>query len=200
MAVAARVARTANNNRNKKTTKVLRAAVLLRHNQLARAARLAESKGIADAIPDTLKALPSLFNDLGVMDDATLRRLYGPDVPPIRATTYVSITVQMVKDNLSAVAPLTTSHKDGWRAEHLIALPANKDCAAALIDLVGALASGDVTDDTCDLLSSATRIIILKKTEAEIAAMRAALGEAYLQPHRPPGMGGNSHNWRQCAY
>jgi len=47
-----------------------------------------------------------------------------------------------------------------------------------------------VTDATFDLLSSANLDIILKKTEAEMAVMHAALGEACLQPHRPLGMGG----------
>jgi hypothetical protein len=90
--VVDRLARPAN-NRRKKTKKTLRAAALLRHNHFAHATRLAESKGIADAIPDTLKAIPFLFKKPGVVDDPTLRRLYGPEVPPTRATTYVSISV-----------------------------------------------------------------------------------------------------------
>ena len=86
----------------------------------------------------------------------------------------------MVKNSLATVSPLTTPHKDGWRAEHLLALTVDQDCAAAITDFVGALASGDVTDATCDLLLSATLIILLKKSEEEMAVMRAALGEAYL--------------------
>ncbi len=36
-------------------------------------------------------------------------------------------------------------------------------------DLIAAqLVAGDVTDNTCDLLSSATLVILLKKTEEEI--------------------------------
>ena len=89
-----------------------------------------------------------------------------------------------------AVSPLTTPHMDGWRAEHLIALTTDHDCAAAITDFVGAQASGNVTDATCDLLSSGTLVILLKKTKEEMAAMHAALGEAYLQPQRPLGMGG----------
>ena len=38
--------------------------------------------------------------------------------------------------------------------------------------------------------SSATLVILLKKSEEEMAAMRTSLGEAYLQPYRPLGMGG----------
>ena len=94
-AMTARLARPAN-TRSKKTKKALRAVTLLRHNQCARAAGLAESKGVADATPGTLKALPSLFKDPGVVEEATLRRLYGPEVPPTRATTAVNITVKMV--------------------------------------------------------------------------------------------------------
>jgi hypothetical protein len=41
----------------------------------------------------------------------------------------------------------------------------------AIVDCVGALVSGDVTDATCDLLSSATLDIFLKKMEEEMAAM-----------------------------
>ena len=80
-------------NRIKKTKKALRTAALLHHNQLARAASLAKSKGVAGANPDTLNALPSLFKELGVVDDATLWRLYGHEVTPNRATTAVNITV-----------------------------------------------------------------------------------------------------------
>ncbi len=53
----------------------------------------------------------------------------------------ITITPDMVKTCLEAVAPLTTPHKDGWRAEHLLALCADPECASALTDLVGTLAS-----------------------------------------------------------
>ena len=65
-ALSARLARPVN-NRSKKTKKALRAVALLRHNQFARVVILAESKGVADATPDTLKALPSLSKDLDVV-------------------------------------------------------------------------------------------------------------------------------------
>ena len=65
-------------------------------------------------------------------------------------------------------------------AEHLLALAEEQDYAAAITDFVGALAAGNVAYSTCDLLSSATLVILLKKTEEEMADMRASLGEAYL--------------------
>jgi hypothetical protein len=95
----------------------------------------------------------------------------------------------MVMPCLEEAAPLTTPHRDGWRAEHLLALSANLGFAEALTDLIGALAAGDVTDATCDLHSSATLVVLLIKLEAEMAALREAQGDAYLQPHRPLGMG-----------
>jgi len=167
-------------NRSKKTKNALRTVALLCHNKFAHAVGLAESKGAADAIPVALIALQTLFKEQGVVDHATLRRLYGPKVTPTRATTVVNITVHMVKDSLAAVAPLTTPPKKGWRAEHLLALAEEQDCAAAITDFVGALVAGDVTDSTCDFLFSATLVIFLKKTEEEMADMRASLGEAYL--------------------
>jgi hypothetical protein len=78
---------------------------------------------------------------------------------------------------------------DGWLVEHLPPLNTDYDCRAALMDLLAAMVAGDVTDATCDLLSSASMVILLKKTEAEIEALGATQGEAYMQPHRPLGMG-----------
>jgi hypothetical protein len=69
---------------------------------------------------------------------------------------------------LAEVAPLTTLHKDGWRAEHLLTLCKDLDCGAAFTDLIATLVAGDVTDNTCDLLSYATLVILLKQTEEEM--------------------------------
>ena len=96
----------------------------------------------------------------------------------------------MVHACLEVAAPLTTPHRDGWRAEPLLALDADLMCAEALTNLVRALALQDVTDATCNLLSSATLAISLKKTEEDMAALRALQGDQYMQPQRPMGMGG----------
>ena len=96
----------------------------------------------------------------------------------------------MVQACLEAIAQLTTPHKDGWRAEHLLALSANLSCVEALADLIRAVAMRDATDATCDILSSATLVVLLKKTEAEMVALREAQGDAFFQPQRPLGVEG----------
>ena len=88
------------------------------------------------------------------------------------------------------MAPLTTPHKDGCRAEHLLRLGDDQACEVAITDLVGALAAGDVTDSTCDLMSSAaTLAVLLKKMEEEMEALKAKQGDHYRQPQRLLGMG-----------
>ena len=175
--------------RSKKAKAARRAAALLRHNQFARAAGLADNKGIADASLDTLDAIPELFKEPGQVDEEVLRRLYGPKVTPTRESMAVTLTPEQVLKNLADVAPLTTPHRDGWRAEHLLPLCKDQDCGAAFTDLLGALVAGDVTDDTCDLLSSATLVVLLKKTDEEMAALKVKQGPLYKQPQRPLGMG-----------
>jgi hypothetical protein len=99
-----------------------------------------------------------------------------------------TITPDMVQKCLASIAPLTTPHKDGWRAEHLLSLCVDQDCAAAFTDLMAALAAGDVTDNICDILSFAPLVVLLKKLEAEMRALRRKQGPAYRHPHRPLGM------------
>ena len=175
--------------RSKEARTARRAVALLIHNQFVRAAGLSDSKGVANATYDTLDALPDLFKDPSAVEDATLRRVYGPKVTPTRATTTLVITPKLVRKCMESVAPLTTPHRDEWRADHLLRLGADQDCMAALTDMVAALVAGDATDATCDLLSSATLVILLKKTKAEMEALRAKQGAAYMQPQRPLGMG-----------
>jgi hypothetical protein len=136
MAIAAKLDRPPG-NRSKKAKATRRAAALLRHNQFARAAGLADSKGIADASQDTLDAIPDLFKDPGKVDEETVRKLYGSRVTPTRESMAVTITPEEVFKNLAAVSPLTTSHKDGWRAEHLFPLCKNQEFGAAFTDLIG---------------------------------------------------------------
>ena len=63
------------------------------------------------------------------------------------------------------------------------------DCGAAFTDVIAALVAGDVTDDTCDLLSSATLVVLLKKTEEAMEALELRQGQLYKKPQRPLGMG-----------
>ena len=83
-------------NRNKKAKAARRAAALLRHNQFARAAILEDIKGIADATQDTMDAIRDLFKEPSVVDEASLRRLYGPQVLPTRESVAVTITTEEV--------------------------------------------------------------------------------------------------------
>jgi len=180
-------------NRNKKAKAARRAATLLRHNQIARATGLAGSKGIEDATHDTLDAIPDLFKEPRHVDEDTLLRLYDPRVTPTRESMAVTLTPEDVYKCIVAVTPLTTPHRDGWRAERMLALCKDHDCIAPSIDVIVALAAGDVTDETCDLLSSATLVVLLKNTEEEMEALRIKQGTLYKQP-RPLGMGSTIPN------
>jgi len=71
-------------NRSKKAKAARRGIALLRHNQFVRAVGLAYNKGITDATHNTLEDIPDLFKEIGVVDEATLRHLYGPKVVPTR--------------------------------------------------------------------------------------------------------------------
>jgi hypothetical protein len=175
--------------RSKKAKATKRAVTLLRHNHFARATILADNKGIADASHDKLNAIPDLFKKPSVVDEEFLRRLYGPRVTPTQESTAVTATLEDVYKCLAEVAPLTTPHKDGWRAEHLLALCKDADCGETFTDVIAALTVGDVTDYNCDLLSYATLVVLLKKTEEEIEALKLRQGRLYTQPQRSLGMG-----------
>jgi len=136
----------------------------MRYNQYASASGRFDSKGVADASHDTLDAIPDMFKEPGVVDEESLRRLYGPRVTPTRESPALTITHEDVYKCMSKVAALTTPHKDGWRVEHLLAVCKDADCGASCTDVIAALAAGDVTDDTCDLLSSTILVVLLKKT------------------------------------
>jgi hypothetical protein len=87
------------------------------------------------------------------------------------------------------MVPLTTPHKDGWRAEQLLPICKDQERGDAFTDLIATLVAGDVTDDTCDLMSSATLVVLLKKTDEEMEALKLKQGPLYKQPQRPLGMG-----------
>ena len=71
----------------------------------------------------------------------------------------------------------------------MLALCKDRDCGAAFTDLVAALVAGDVTENTCDLLSSATLVILLKKIGEETEALKLKRGQHYHPPQWPLGMG-----------
>ncbi len=60
--------------------------------KFARVARLADSKGIADATRDTLDAIPDLFKEPEHVDKETLQKLYGFRVTPTRESMSVTLT------------------------------------------------------------------------------------------------------------
>ena len=57
----------------------------------------------------------------------------------------------------------------------------------AFTDLIDANDARDVANDTCDLLSSATPMVLLKTIEEEMEALRQKQGLEFKQPHRPLG-------------
>jgi hypothetical protein len=129
-------------NCSKKSKVDRRATTLLRHNMFARAAGLAVSKGLANATQNTLDAIPDMFKEPCHVNEDTLRRLYGPRVTPTRESMAVTDIPEDVYKCIAVVAPLTTPHKDGWRAEHLLALCKGHDYRAAFTDVIIALATG----------------------------------------------------------
>ncbi len=72
--------------------------------------------------------------------------------------------------------------------EHLVPLVEDQACGEAIATFMTTLVTGVVSDKIADLLSSATMVILLKKDEETMAAMKATLGDAYIQPQRPLGM------------
>jgi len=70
-------------NRSKSARAARRAPRLIHKNQFSRAANLAGSQGIADATPDTLHALPSLFPEPTTISEEDLRDFYGPVAAPL---------------------------------------------------------------------------------------------------------------------
>ncbi len=80
-------------------------------------------------------------------------------------------------------------HKDGWRVEHLTQNAPDDACGEALAALATSIILGDVFDIVSHLLSSATLVVLLKKDADTMATMKQAQRRAYLQPHRPLGMG-----------
>ena len=55
------------------------------------------------------------------------------------------------------------------------------------------IGKGDISNKIADLLSSSTLVILLKKDAETMAAMKEALGAAYVQPQRLIGTNGLCH-------
>ena len=106
-------------SRNKTARAARRATRLIHKNQFSRAANLAGGLGIADATPNTLLALPSLFPEPLVISEEDLRDYYGPAAPPLLDAEHARIILDIVRTCLVAAPPLSSPHKDGWRTEHL---------------------------------------------------------------------------------
>jgi hypothetical protein len=90
---------------------------------------------------------------------------------------------------IAAASPLSSPHKDGWRLENFIPLVADPYCGEALATFMTVIVKGDVSKKIANPLSSATLAILLKKDAETIEEMKRVLGDAYVQPQRPLGMG-----------
>jgi len=176
-------------NRIKFARATRRAARLIRKNQFSRAANLAGSLGIADATPDTLRALLSLFPKPTTISEEDLKDFYGLAAAPLPDSQPVRITVEILRSCPAAAPPLSSPHRDGWRTEHLSQLAPDDAWCEALAAPATSIIRGDVSDKIPHLLSSATLVILFKKDAETMAAMKRAQGPAYLQPQRPLGMG-----------
>ena len=177
--------------RSKAARVARRAARLLRKSQFARAASLARRLGVADATPDTLAALRTLFPDSFGVSEIDLHDHYGSVAPPPPDALPVEVTLDTLRTFIAMAPPLSTPHKDGWRVEYMVPLVANQSCGEALATLTTTRIRVDVSNKIADLLSSATLVILLKKDDDTKSAMKEAFGVGYLQPHRPLGTGSN---------
>jgi hypothetical protein len=87
------------------------------------------------------------------------------------------------------VQPLSSPHKDGRGVEHLAPLAADYAYGEALDAIMNMLIKCEVSDKISDLSVSATLLVLLKKEVETMAKIKRVFGDAYLQSHRPLGMG-----------
>jgi len=152
-------------------------------------ANLVGSMGIPNATKDTLKSLRHFFprpNEVSpddLLDYYGLAALQNLDVVP------VIVALDTLRFVLAVSLHLSSPHRDGWRVEYLTSIASDHACGEALASLMTTLIKGDVSDKIADLLSSAILVILLKKYAETMAQMKLLQGDAYLQPHRPLGMG-----------
>ncbi len=144
---------------------------------------------MAETAPDTLAALRTLFPEPKVVSEANLHEFYGHVAPPCLDAYLIIVTLDTLRACSAAAPPLSSPHKDMWRVEHFIPLAADPDCGEALAAFTSVIGKGEVSQKIGDLLSSATLVILLKKDVETMEEMKRVLGDAYVQPQRPLGMG-----------
>jgi hypothetical protein len=99
--------------RSKSQRAARRASQLLRKNQFARAAALAESLGVAEATHDMIKAIPPLFPEPSRVSPEDLLDYFGPDAPPLEEAPSNTVTIDTLTACLATAPPLSSPHRDG---------------------------------------------------------------------------------------
>ena len=135
---------------------------------------------MADATPDTLAALRTLFPKPRAISEEDLLEYYGPAAPPSPDAHPVVVTLYTLRTCIAASPPLSSPHKDGWRVEQFIPLVVDPDCGEALAAFMTVIVKGDVSQKIANLLSSATLVILLKKDAETMEEMKCVLGDAYV--------------------
>jgi hypothetical protein len=141
-----------------------RVARPIRTNQFARVASLAGNLGVTDATLDTLAAIRTLFPKPRAISEEDLLEYYGQASPSSPEAQPVIVTLDTLRTCIAASPPLSSPHKDGWRVEHFIALVADPDCGEALAAFMTVIVKGDVSQKIANLLSSATQVILDRKS------------------------------------
>ena len=118
-----------------------------------------------------------------------MRDFYGPAAAPLPDSQHARITVEILRNCMATAPPLSSPHRYGWRTEHLSQISPNDSCCEALAAFATSIIQGDVFDKISHLLSSATRVVLLKKDVETLVGLKQAQGPAYLPPQRPLGMG-----------
>jgi hypothetical protein len=150
--------------RSKTTRAAKRVARLVHKNQFAHVANLACILKIADTNPDTLKSPRHLYPMPSRVAKTDLLDYYGTTVQPSQSP---SGTIDTLRACLAATPPRPSPHKCEWRIEHLVPLVDSHACGEAMASLMTTIIKGDVSHKIVDLLSSATLVILLKKTQKQ---------------------------------
>ena len=145
--------------------------------------------GVAYATEDIIRAIPTLFPKPGIVSPHDLLDYFGPAAPPLDDPLPTTTTLETPRACLATAPPLSSPHGDGWRNEHFVDLARDQACGVALARVLTVVVSGDLPQKTAYILSSATLIILLKKDAETMETLKQQMGDAYLQPQRPIGMG-----------